>query len=354
MENKISTSQFLLLSVVLISTYKLNNFASIIYGNYKSSTILVVLMYLFVDIISTIVVYNLAKNDFFGSLSGRRRILFSIALTLFFVLKMLVYFIEQATFVKGYLMAEMPMWLVYLILFLPPLAFSRYMFNSLARTNELLLPLIALLLLLNLVFLRVELKFEYNLPLISNYTKGYNGAFSYFIWSFDTLPLITTKIEDKREIKRKKTIGIIGYVMGLLFTIMIVVFGISIYGGAFDKVDNLYVKISIFNDYNMMFGRLDWIGIICWLTCSFITNCALIIGLKCSTQVMTKTRKNVSIIPVIITYFVLLFYLRDVKLVEKLSVDYFGFIGFYLMMIVAFIVLFLQIWGHNDKKDTKK
>ena len=354
MENKISTSQFLLLSVVLTATFKLNNFASIIFNDYKSSTILVVIGYLFVEIATTLVIYNLAKNDFWGSLTGKRRVLLSSALTLFFVIKILVYFSEQATFVKTYLMSEMPMWLIYIILFIPPLAYSRYMFNSLARTNELLLPIISLLLLINLVFLRVEMKFDYNLPLISNYTKGYNGLFSYFIWSFDTLPLIMTKIEDKREIKRKKIVGVLGYLMGIIFTIMIVVFGISIYGGAFNKVDNLYVKISIFNDYNMMFGRLDWIGIICWLTCSFMTNSSLVIALKNSTQVMTKARKNVSIIPLVIIYFLLQFYFKDVKFIEKLAVDYFGFIVFYLYMIILFLILFLKIWGQNGKKNTEK
>ncbi len=354
MENKISTSQFLLISVVLSVTYKLNNFATIIYNGYKSSTILVVIMYLLVDILTSIAVYKLAKNDFWGSLNGKRRVIMSVALTLFFVLKMLVYFSEQASFVKTYLMGEMPSWLIYIILLLPTIAFSRYMFNSLARTNELLLPIISLLLLLNLVFLRVEMKFDYNLPLLSEYTKGYNGVFSYFVWSFDSLPLIMTKIEDKREKKRRKFVGTLGYSIGILFTIMIVVFGISIYGGAFSKVDNLYVKISIFNDYNMIFGRLDWIGIICWLTCSFITNSALVIALKCSTQVMTKTRRNVSIIPLFITYFLLVFYLKDVQVVEKLAVDYFGFIMFYLFMIVMFLILFMKIWGQNGKKDTEK
>ena len=353
MTNKLSTSQFFLLATVLICTFKLNKFAPLIYKDFNSCTILVVTFYVLFDFLLTFFIYLLAKKDFFYSISNKRQLFLSVSLSVFIAIKLAVYFFDEGNFINNYLVKDMKIWLVYLILFVVAICFSRFGLNSLARTNEILLPLVVLLLILNLVFMRVEFKFNYTVPVLTEW-KGFNSVFSYFIYSFDSLPLIVCSIKDRNERKKKTVLSISSIILGVIFVFLIVYFGISIYGMSFKDVDNLYVKIAIFNDYNLTFGRLDWIGVICYLFCSIMVCLCYIIALKYTTQIATKTKRNTSIIYVIFVYFILLFYLVDEKIVQTLSIKYLGYIVFYLASFSLLFMLFLQIWGQNDKKDTKK
>lgn len=352
MGNKISSSQFWLLATTMTITFKLNNFASLIYEGYNTTTVVVFAGYCLFDFFVALGIYRLAKRDFFSLLTTKRRLVLSLLLTAFYVIKMLANLSMQVAFCKNYLVTEMPVWLIYLIALVTAVMLSKFKMNSLARTNEITLPIVAFMLLINMVFLRVETNFDYLSPLFSKYNAGYNGAFRYFAWSLDSLPLLTCKVEDRKDNKEKKA-GQIAYFFGMAFALTLVVVGQAIYGGAFKDVDNLYVKIGVFNDYSLQLGRLDWIGIICWQICAVVTVGAQASAVRSSVNLFFKSKK----VPYLVflgVYVLLAIYFVEQKTTTALTLNYFGYVCFFTATIAFLLMIVAKLRGNYGKKDIKE
>lgn len=355
MGNKLSTNQFWLLASTLSFTYKLNSLAGIIYNGYNSSTAVIFSLYLLVEFLITFCVFRLAKNDIWHKLKQKNRVILSIVLSAFLLIKAFVYLQEQARFASDYLVRDMPFWLIFFILTTTIIIFSSYGMNSLARTNEITIILVALMLLINLFFLRVDMDFSYNTPIFDGNNQGFRGSFQYFSWFGDCLPLIVCGVADNPDNNpKKKIIGYGSYFLGFVFTVMIVVFGVSIYGGAFGKVNSLYVKIGIFNDYSLEFGRLDWIGIMCWMVCSFVVTSSITTALKSSVGLIKNNNNKLYLIALIPLYFVLIYAVSDYEAIKESAANILGYISLFCMLFIFGYMLFYKIRGQNDKKRNKK
>lgn len=351
MGNKISSRQFWLLATTMTITFKLNNFASLIYKGYNVTTAVVFAAYLVLDFVVATFVYRLARRDFFSLLTVKRRLALSVLLTTFYVIKLTLNLSIEVAFCKNNLVTEMPTWLVYLIATLTAVVLSKFKLNSLARTNEIVLPIVAFTMLVGLVFLRVEINFDYLLPVFSKYNQGFGGAFKYFAWSLDSLPLLTCKVEDREDNKARS--GKVFYFLGVIFAVGLVIVGQAIYGGALKDVDNLYVKIGVFNDYNLQLGRLDWISITCWELSAIVSVGVVANAVRSSVNLFFKSKKA-PYFAFVFVYVLLITVMKEQEKTVNLMLNYLGYVGFYTSAAALILMFFAKIRGNYGKKNTEK
>lgn len=348
---KISTNQFWLLATICF-TYKLNVLAGLIYSDCNSATALVFGLYLAGEALLTFFVFRLAKQDFFNSLSTPKRYILTLFLHIFLLIKGFVYFCEQANFAQSFLVRDMPIWLVYFVLLVTAYVFSKFGINSLARTNEIVIFLVIGMIFFNIMFLNADIDLGYNSPIILGQDRI---KLRYFAWFGDSLPLLACSVKDNENNKNKRQIlGKFVYLLGFVFSISLVVVGIGIYGEAFGEVNNLLVKIGVFNDYNLQLGRLDWIGIICWLVASFEVMSLFTIMLNATSTIAKKHKIDFGLLALIGLYFVLIFLSKDYEKVKILSTEVLGYICLATMIIILILSVIFKIWGQNDKKIVEK
>lgn len=148
-------------------------------------------------------------------------------------------------------------------------------FGRLCEFTLLFLPLIVLL---GVLFGKIDLRFDYVLPL---FAKGAAPVFSsidrHLFWAFDFSPLMFFNLSESETQKRKKLpVVLIGITVAFFMVIGFFTLFIASYGNAAPIIDNAFARLASFNVVSTQIGSIEWPSVIVWLTSAI-----LCIALKC-------------------------------------------------------------------------
>lgn len=270
MEKTIYNRQFGILAFICALTFKVSRLIPIVAENVGSSGALVIIIYLLFEGIAYACIYRVIKSDGMDAiLSKQNKVVKGIVLLLlsaFFVAKLYLMNSGTALFVTDSLFDGVPVWVVVLVLAAPCLYMAKKGVRAIARTAEILIPFILLVLVLEFFFIKTNLKFDRNLPIISMPVgELIKGSDNFYFWFGDFLPFLFVKVKDNNK-------NIAGLAVALAFTIVTFTYVMiyAIFGEMTVMVEYPMVTLAAFNQFAEILGRMDWLGIIAWL-CMAIT-----------------------------------------------------------------------------------
>lgn len=139
--------------------------------------------------------------------------------------------------------------------------------KSIARSAEILAPLLLGAIILNLVFLKSDLEFDRNLPLEAMPAADFfiNGL-RYGQWVGDMLPLMFIKPQNKKLPYIGMSVAAVAVIINV--TAML---GVAMYGDALPYVSNLLIRLAGFNQLSMEIGRMEWTSLFTVITMAIFT-----------------------------------------------------------------------------------
>lgn len=150
--------------------------------------------------------------------------------------------------------------------------------RTFGRLSEFTLLFLPLIVLLGVLFGKIELRFDYVLPL---FAKGaapiFSSIDSHLFWAFDFSPLIFFNLSASDVQKRKKfPVITLGITVAILTVVGFYTLFIASYGNAASIVDNAFARLASFNVVSTQIGSIEWPSVIVWLTSAI-----LCVSLKC-------------------------------------------------------------------------
>lgn len=262
-QNVVYTRQFALLAFILCFTFRVSRLPPLMRQAVGSSNVFVLILYLLADAVQFFVVYK------FVATGGKEAIedtpFYKISGAVLFVNFFFKVFLASAgatAFTTETLFEDIKKWCVAVALFIPATYASIKGIKTIARTAEVTSFMTFAVLSLNLVFLKVYFDFSKNLPVLDGeITEILKDGDRFFTWFGDATPLLFLSMKPS---KRNPTAVFYGLATGLVVAGFVLMN--AIYGDASKYVVNLVVKVAGFNQFSDVLGRLDWTGIIVWLT----------------------------------------------------------------------------------------
>ncbi len=216
-----------------------------------------------------------AIRDRWGNLPA---LLISLPLMSVFILKAAVFGMEIVNYVTLFLFyntVNFAVSVVLILVFFYVAIGGPRTFGRLCELSLLFLPFIAFL---GALFGKLDLHFEYVLPLFS---KGAEPVFSaidgHLFWAFDFSPLIFFNLSQSSEQKKKKLpVILMGITVAIFMIIAFFVLFFANYGNAASVVDNAFARLAAFNVVSTQIGSIEWPSVVMWLMSAI-----LCVALKC-------------------------------------------------------------------------
>lgn len=276
-------------AVVFLCTlsYKLSALPSIVNEYLSSSTLWFYLLLSLVDILEFVLVYLFAKDG--GDELMKDKIPYKIGLGVLFVflgLKCVGYFSFAVLFFTVELYVGISPVIVVAILLAPMLYLGLKGANTLARTAEILAPVVLAIIVLNLAFLDCHLDINRNLPALALPLKDFAiHSLKYGLWLGNFFPLLFVKIKPKKFPYISSSVAVTH-----ILTLVAVMIGVAMYGNAMKILGNLLVEISGFNQLSTEIGRMEWTALFAVIVMGVMEIAFLFFGLtECSLR-LTKSK----------------------------------------------------------------
>jgi len=217
-------------------------------------------------------------------------------------------------------------------------------YNAIGRTAEIFIIPIIIILIVNLVFIKTDIEFEKNFPILTdNFFILVKSAFKYSLWFGDMTPFIFVIV---KELKVKNILIMAGVLLSFIFISYFLMN--AIYGNAVQYLENFIVKIAGLNAFSEVIGRLEWTGILAWINISVLY---LSILLNAVVEVISRyTKHRIAVILIFITVMsVYEIVFRSTKYVRNFVVTYYSVYAAFTNWILPFILLFVS-YGMIYKK----
>ncbi len=260
--NEIYTRQFAILMFILTFTFKVSRLPPLVAEYAKSSGSLLVFLYMTLEVVMFFIVYRFVAENGAEKLSGNR-IYKTLAAVLAanFLFKLILMYSGTILFTMELLFENISPYEIILTLIIP-VAYAAYKgINSIARTAEICIWIIASVLTINLVFLNAQLDFSNNLPLLNgSFGELLTDGDKFFFWFGDFTPLLFVKLKQSK----RNPVGLSLFIsfIAVIFAIVIM---FAMYGEVAEYISNFIVRIAGYNQFASKLGRLDWTGMIAWL-----------------------------------------------------------------------------------------
>lgn len=181
----------------------------------------------------------------------------SLLLSCHLLLKGFVYFAYTVIFLTVDLFADVPLFVVVLVLALPVIYLGCKGVRGIARTAELLFPVLIFVILFDLVFLETDLDFGRNLPLRAMPAKEFfSRGLTFGMWLGDCFPLLFV-----RSVKKRPLLAAVETGASYAVVAVIALISVAMYGDALPYVYNVLVRLSGFNSLSLEIGRLEWASV---------------------------------------------------------------------------------------------
>ena len=276
-------------AVVFLCTlsYKLSALPSIVSEYLSSSTLWFYVLLSVVDVIEFVLVYVFFRDG--GDEMLKDKISYKIGigvLFLFLGLKCVGFFAFAVLFFTVELYVGISPFIVIAILSVPMLYLGLKGAKTLARTAEILAPIVFAIIVLNLVFLDCNLDFKRNLPVLALPLKDFAvHSLKYGLWLGNFFPLMFVKAKNKKFPYVASSVTITN-----LLTVVAVMIGVAMYGNAMKILGNLLVEISGFNQLSTEIGRMEWTALFAVIVMGVVEISFLFYGLtECSVR-LTKSK----------------------------------------------------------------
>ncbi|MEG2688673.1 MAG: GerAB/ArcD/ProY family transporter, partial [Clostridia bacterium] len=206
--------------------------------------------------------------------------------------------------------------------------------RTIARTSEIFTILLFLGIIINLAFLKSDIDFGRNLPILAlEPSDFFTNSLKYGLWLGDLMPIIFIKMQQKKA----PYIGISVGVSAVLILISVAL-GISMYGDAMPFVANMLVEIAGFNQLSLEIGRMEWISLFIVVTMAIFTMSLLFWGvLSCSERIFKSRKPMMFMYPTILI--IVLFTAPSMQSIANVAFTNLGYVAFAFAVIFPFALL---------------
>lgn len=337
-------------AVVFLTTlsFKLSSLPAIVSEYLSSSTLWFYIALSVIDILEFALVYLFFKDGSDEPLSDKIPYKIGIViLFLFLGLKCVGYFAFAVLFFTVELYVGISPVIVVSILFVPMLYLGFKGGRTIARTAEILAPIILAIIVLNLIFLDCNIDFNRNLPILSMPLKNVAvHSLKYGLWLGNFFPLFFVKVQNKKNPYVSTSVAVTH-----IITIVAVMVGVAMYGNAMKLLGNLLVEISGFNQLSTEIGRMEWTALFAVIVMGVIEISFLFFGIsECSLR-LTRSKLPALII-VVGTVLLLSFILPSPQVIADLA--HTSTVGVIMLTTSLLLPIYFLILKAIYKKNNEK
>ena len=266
-QNEIYTRQFAILMFILTFTYKVSRLPPLVAECVGSSGSLLIFLYMTLEVVMFFIVYRFATCGGAQKLKDNPIYKGLVAvLGVYFILKFILMYSGTVLFAMELLFENISPYEVIITLIIPVAYAAHKGLNSIARTAEICIWIVALILTVNFVFLNAQTDFSNNLPLLNGrFNELLSDGDKFFFWFGDFSPLLLVKLKPSK----RNPVGFSLFVSFFAVIISIVLM-YAMYGEMAQYISNFIVRTAGYNQFASKLGRLDWTGMIAWLIMSLL------------------------------------------------------------------------------------
>ncbi len=270
-------SQAACLILTLGLAFKVSAAPGVVCDAYGSSTLWAYIALAVLELAITIGLFMLITrraDDLLRLTSDKAYKLVNFFVSIWLTAKGVFYFSYCVSYLTHELFGGVEPSLVY-VLFVAPVAYLGIKgIRSISRTAEIITPLMFLLVLFNLIFLKTNIDFGRNLPVFSMPEKDFfAGLPRYGLWLTDAFPLVYLRIKNKRMPYISMGLGLTA-----LTVLVVVMLGVAVYGESLKTVSDLLVHMAGFNMLSLQIGRMEWTNLFGVIAFSIISLAFLFFG----------------------------------------------------------------------------
>lgn len=191
------------------------------------------------------------------------------------VVKVGVYLVEVNAYVCSYLFYNIPAEGVCAVFMIFTVYCAGRGAKCLARLSELTLWIVPIIVIVGVIFGRIDLEPRYILPVLADGGNPVLVALDkYLFWGFDLTPLLFFRIRREERLPDRKKPRV-PWIIVSVATYIVVIVGLYVvfvmnYGGGGGLVGFAFSSLGAFSMVNTEIGSLDWPAIMLWLTVSVI------------------------------------------------------------------------------------
>ncbi len=268
MNKTISYKQIAILIFILGITFKVSALPSLISDKLEQSATFYIVLFMIIDILIGFLIFYTLKYDGINLLQEKLHpIIYKgimLVFSIYFLAKLLLFFCGIVVFTEGQLFDNIDIYLIALTLIFPITYFASNGIRAIARTMEIMIFCIIIVIFINFTFVNANFNFWYNLPIFTEkFSTQIAESSQFLLWFGDCTPLLFVCLARHTKGKKLPLITAIGTI---LFTILCYTFMFAIYGNNTAYISNFAVKLSSYNIFSNDLGRMDWLGMIVWLS----------------------------------------------------------------------------------------
>lgn len=267
-KNEVYGRQLGILVFIITLAFKLARLPAVL-AEHTGVNLLGILLLSAIEVVLLLLVLLFVYRGGFDALGGSfRTAQFALlaVLVLYYFFKGTIYFAYTVQAVRGLMFDEIPQFVLVLTLGIPVFYLAAKGVRTTARTAELFFPFLIAIIAFSLFCLKTDMDFLRNLPLLPAPFASYaKESLSVGFWGMDGAAFLFYSV--------KKTKGPrVGIAIAVTYVVILAYYVISnaIMGDWLTGVPNVFVSLCSYNFFVRDLGRLDWLGIIAWLSMSVI------------------------------------------------------------------------------------
>ena len=273
-DNLIYNSQFVLIAMVSIITFKILMLPSYLINYASHNAYLCIFIMMSIELIMIVIVYKtitIANIQSINIIEPLKALLVLLILTSS-IFKLGTFIFEGVDYIKEDVFVDANIFYILIPTFICSSYVGMKGMKSIGRITEIFVWLILCALLFNILFGKIKIQREY-LKLNSTFLEMCVGMDKHFVWFADFTPFLFAKINDK---KKNKALLIGGIITIILIPTLITIIFIGSFSNSGGFIENAFSKIAIFNQFSDIMGNFNILAITAYLTC-FIIKIALVL-----------------------------------------------------------------------------
>ena len=278
------------------TVFKVSSLPGLVAEKMMSDTLWLYLFMLAADAVCLACVLSLSKCGGLSWGTVRRDPLlrlYSAAVSLWLIMKGVIYFAYTAAFLMVDLFEAVPPYVVIVVLALPVLYLGVKGLRSVARCAELFAPALFLIVACNLALLETDLDFGRNLPLAAMPAEEFfSRGLLFGLWLGDMLPLAFASIRKRRKFPFLAA----GAGVSFLLVAVIAMLAVAMYGAALPYAYNMIIRIAAFNKLSLEIGRLEWAAIFVVIVMAVLSLSFTVWGARASCRCATGSSAPASLL----------------------------------------------------------
>ncbi len=257
--------------------HKASSLPALISESIGSSTLWLYVFMSVVDLTCFALTYYFFSDGTDEALENSKAYKIGIAILMVFLgLKGVVFFAHSAMYLSHELFVNVSPFVVISILLIPIAYIGTKGIKTIARTCEILFPIVFFIIIANLVFIKSQTDFTRNLPVFAVApSEFFKTSMQFGLWLCDPFPLIFVRVKNKK----RPYVSLSAGCCFILLNVCVLV-GMAIYGDSMRLVSNLLVKMAGFNLLSLEIGRLEWTVLFAVMTMGLVTQSLIFWGIN--------------------------------------------------------------------------